>query len=157
MRLPLRTAEGSRTETPIGRPLSTLQETVSYKHRAGGWIGLNLAVGQRPPGLVQMRGDSPGGPVSGRAAQVAVCTQRLSGTVAYLGTENRLNLNTWTTVGAENRQARSCSNRCELAVPYHCTGLRVLAAAPHQDGRLRARDRLRVTFLQTRMKIRTFL
>lgn len=86
VRLPLWTATGSRTETPVGRPLSTLQETLSYKHRAGGWIGLDLAVGQRPPGLVQMRGRSPGGPVSGRAAQVAVCTQRLPGTVADLGT-----------------------------------------------------------------------
>lgn len=103
VRLPLWTAEGSRTETLVGRPLSTLQETVSHKHRAGGWIGLDLAVGQRPPGLVQMRGDSSGGAVSGRAAQVAVCTQRLSRTVAYLGTRNRLNLNEWTTVGSQDQ------------------------------------------------------
>lgn len=60
-------------------------------------------------------------------------------------------------LGAKNRGVRGCSNRRELAVPYHCTGLRVLAAAPHQDGRLRARDRLRVTFLETRMKIKRFL
>lgn len=36
---------------------------------------------------------------------------------------------------------------CELAVPYHCARLWVLAGASHQDGRLWARYRLCVTLL----------
>lgn len=37
---------------------------------------------------------------------------------------------------------------CELAVPYHCAGLRVLAGAPGQDGRLRTGHRFCVALLE---------
>lgn len=74
-----------RQTGPLHRPGSS-----SYKHCAGGWIGFDFAVRQRPSGLIQMWSNPSGGPVSCRAAQVAVGAQSLSRTIANLGRENRL-------------------------------------------------------------------
>lgn len=59
----------------------------THKHGAGGWVGFDLAVGQRPSGLVEVSGHSAGRSVSRGAAQVAVGTQSLSRAVADLQVE----------------------------------------------------------------------
>lgn len=56
----------------------------TYKHWAGGWIGFNLTIRQRPSGLIQVRSDPPAGAISCCAAQVAVSTQSLTRAIAYL-------------------------------------------------------------------------
>lgn len=74
-----------------------------------------------------MWSDSSGGPVSCRAAQVTVSAQGLSGTIAYLGKENRLeSAPEQTRVRTEDKVRTAqpqTSQPCELAVPYHCAGL----------------------------------
>lgn len=63
------------------------KELQTYKDGAGGRVGFDLAVGQRPPGLVEVSGHSAGRPVSRCAAQVAVSAKSLSRAVADLQVE----------------------------------------------------------------------
>lgn len=48
--------------------------------------------------------------------------------------------------------ALNCSDS-GLVVPYHCAGLRVLTGTPRQNWRLGARQRLRITLLQTNVNV----
>lgn len=135
-------------------------EKKTHKDGAGGRVGFNLAVGQRPPGLVEVSGHSAGRPVSRCAAQVAVGAQRLSRAVADLQVEKKgagfnneknSSLDEFRPSGASDRSdliQEQCGTGGELAVPYHCAGLRVLAGAPGQDGRLRTGHRFRVALLE---------